>query len=154
MGSCSSSSKRKSNRNDEIYNAIFSSEEFQDTLKYNTRGNQDKSAVFVGYLEDEIGKYAFQNGIEITTRDVENIKNRLFDYLGQHTTTTKEINQRIWEEEKTRKAKEYFKNNYKGNVKVNGYGEKTNREITTLTYKRATARMEKAVDDWFGIKKK
>ena len=108
----------------------------------------------MGYLEDEIGKYAFQNGIEITTRDVENIKNRLFDYLGQHTTTTKEINQRIWEEEKTRKAKEYFKNNYKGNAKVNGYGEKTNREITTLTYKRATARMEKAFADWFGIKKK
>ena len=45
MGSCSSSSKRKSNRNDEIYNAISSSEEFQDTLKYNTRGNQDTPAL-------------------------------------------------------------------------------------------------------------
>lgn len=33
---------------------------------------------------------------------------------------------------------------------VNGYGEKTNREITSISYERAKANTSKSLNDWFG----
>lgn len=116
-----------------IKTEVISAYWIQENLRYSDVDKLIKSPTFMSNLQDEIGKQAFNNGYEITTREV----SRLMD---------ESINEMKSQQEKDNAAKEYFKRTYNPN--------REQREITSSTYERAQRRLNSEVESFLGIKKK
>lgn len=103
--------------------------------------------------------------------DYENLGNKLKEYSKYAVPTDKEDKEKRakyyeYRKQYSQKEKEYnnklneiLKEKNVGNeklskeiTKLNGYGEATNRNITSTTYERAIKRTQKDVEKWLGIK--
>lgn len=98
----------------------------------------------------QIAEYAKKEGLSTDELIKQSIKNNIKDESIEGTPTfggkKTEYMERL--EEQSKKAEEG--KNRQTETKVNGYGEATDREITSLAYKRDVARKERDFNSYFG----
>ena len=98
----------------------------------------------------QIAEYAKKEGLSTDELIKQSIKNNIKDESIEGTPTfggkKTEYMERL--EEQSKKAEEG--RNKQTETKVNGYGEATDREITSLAYKRDVARKERDFNNYFG----
>lgn len=126
-----------------IKSSMEKSSIIQDAIQYNGP-KVFQSSYWITQLENEISKNAFNRGKEITITQTNGIVSQLKKYVEKEHERLKQ--EKAEEAEKTRIAKEYFARTYNKN--------KEQREITSVTYKRADKRMTKYVDSVLGITRK
>ena len=141
--------------------------------EYEKRRNEllkkDKEPSIVEKNENKLSQ--LENEAKTLKNDYENLGNKLKEYSKYAVPTDKEDKEKRAkyyeyrkqysqkQEEYNNKLNEILKEKNSGNeklskeiTKLNGYGEATNRNITSTTYERALKRTQRDVEKWLGIK--